>query len=350
MGDVIEIKYANGKWGKINRIDRLYDLLIRQRQPVLFVGEGDFSFTVAFAALREHKRRRSSGEDCFATRHTVQPPPLPPLPTFQVWERIKSTRYEPKKCMVRYRSPVPKPPADVQKVKLACISNVIRYSLATGRITCKHFAIVVESILSLKRMCNFKIRYGVDARRIPPSLIPPAGGVVWFQCPWLGRDTGELIREFLLSTAHHLDGGSYVCVGITKHKSYSKRYELEDILGRHLKANSDSNDGDSTDGDSTDGDSTGGDSTDGDSTDGDSTDGDGTDSDSTRVLKKYRFLGADDKLIRMILHFGYHHCGLADIHWKIFDNHLTLVFQKIPLQSSDPMTSLCTAFSSTSCT
>lgn len=45
---------------EVPRIDVLTDLLIRERKSVLFVGEGNFSFTVAFAALRESERRCSS--------------------------------------------------------------------------------------------------------------------------------------------------------------------------------------------------------------------------------------------------------------------------------------------------
>ena len=38
---------------EVEEIDLLTNLLILQRNSVLFVGEGDYSFTAAFAAFRE---------------------------------------------------------------------------------------------------------------------------------------------------------------------------------------------------------------------------------------------------------------------------------------------------------
>ena len=47
-----DLNYDYGKHGLVQRNNILYDTLISDQPEVLFVGEGDFSFTVAFAALR----------------------------------------------------------------------------------------------------------------------------------------------------------------------------------------------------------------------------------------------------------------------------------------------------------
>lgn len=57
----------------VSRTDILTQVLIDERRSVLFVGEGDFSFTVAFAALRQSKRSSS---------------------VHRTWDGIIATRYE----------------------------------------------------------------------------------------------------------------------------------------------------------------------------------------------------------------------------------------------------------------
>lgn len=64
--------------GPLPRTELLTELLIDERRNVLFVGEGDFSFTVAFAALRESKRSTASVHSNIGT-----------------WDGIIATRYEP---------------------------------------------------------------------------------------------------------------------------------------------------------------------------------------------------------------------------------------------------------------
>ena len=56
---------------EVERKDILTKLLIEERKSVLFVGEGDFSFTVAFAALRKAEgqpRNRGTWDGITATR------------------------------------------------------------------------------------------------------------------------------------------------------------------------------------------------------------------------------------------------------------------------------------------
>jgi hypothetical protein len=46
------------------------------------------------------------------------------------------------------------------------------------------------------------------------------------------------------------------------------------------------------------------------------------------IIHGYRFLGGDTAAIGKLLHLGYRHEGLNDIHDKIFNHHVTLVFMK----------------------
>lgn len=238
----------------IERIDLCE--IIERNSEILFVGEGDFTFTLAFAAWRQ-SRKKTGGS---------------------IWEGISSTHFE------RQALPV------LSTLKFKCIDNIRSYGRTTGA-DHKDPRCAIERIKDLP-----EIRFDVDARDIPQSLIPPAGGVIWFQCPWDGKDTtGELVEDFLVNTSKLLRRGTYVCIGITKHYPYIKSYKLADILGDHLRS----------------------------------------EDNSTSVLKSYRFLGADVDLIQDILKFGYRHQSIhgdKDIHEQIIHDHVTLVFEKKALR------------------
>ncbi len=87
----------------------LADYFIKERKAVLFVGEGNFTFSVAFAALREAWRiKKNNG---WSHLPKVPPPKGPPSP----WEGIISTRLERKKD---------KPVPVLAEVKKLCIKNI----------------------------------------------------------------------------------------------------------------------------------------------------------------------------------------------------------------------------------
>lgn len=254
-------------------IDILTKLLIRERRSVLFVGEGDFSFTVAFAAVREHGRLGQTG-----------------APNPGTWDGIISTRYEPND------ENMSKPPPVFPCVVSSCICDcqihcqmhcqLHRYSPQ------RFYTITSERIQVLQRLKNANDLVwicGIDATAIPPELTVNSS-VIWFQCPWLpGPSIYPLIHDFLMRTSETITAGVYVCIGITSHPDYVERYELPKILGY---AGSSS---------------------------------------VTDVMKTYWFCGADDTLIESILSFGYHHQGLKDIHDYIRHNHVTLVFCKLSM-------------------
>lgn len=85
--------------GPLPRTELLTELLIDERRNVLFVGEGDFSFTVAFAALRKSKRSTASVHSNIGT-----------------WDGIIATRYEPAGG---------KPAPVLSKVKRSCVMNCL---------------------------------------------------------------------------------------------------------------------------------------------------------------------------------------------------------------------------------
>ena len=101
----------------------------------------------------------------------------------------------------------------------------------------------------------------------------------------------RLIKGFLLDVAAKIDENSYVCIGITKLADYILDYGLERILGPRLMA----------------------------------------EDNSTDVLELYKFIGADEMLIKQILSFGYQHTNakqLPSFHKYMCDYHVTLVFRK----------------------
>lgn len=185
----------------------LTELLIENLpKKVLFVGEGDFTFTVAFAALRERARKKQSRE------------------TWEgVWDNIISTRYEPEED---------KEIPNLCGVKDRCIESSIQYSRK------EHKEMKVrDHILSLPPVTR-KWLSGCDARSIPPLHVD----VIWFQCPWIpasvsNNSTYALLSDFLLNLAeNHALVDTYVCVGITTSFPYIIEYNLEGILGEYLAA------------------------------------------------------------------------------------------------------------------
>ena len=266
MGDVEKIILYNGV--VLKRHNCLYKLLIEQRRNVLFVGEGNFTFTLAFAALRKY---------CWYSNPVKQ----------DDWHGIVSTRYEYAPGVLPANQSGAGvgvfPPPDPKAVRRICLENS-NDKFPKSLLLKDHPSPreIIESFSESPGDCYC----GIDARDIPPQLIPHKG-VIWFQCPW-SIDPGQLIHDFLTKTAPKLfHEDSYICVGITKHSDYVRKYKLESLM-RDVWA-------------------------------------------MDKVLHSYyEFVGADDDLIYQILGFGYRHQSLSqnDIHDYIRDHHLTLVFQR----------------------
>ena len=263
----IEINYADCKVAQVKRAS--VKALFRN-EDILLVGEGNFTFTVALAAIRGGS-----------------------------WNGIVSTRYEAE------TSDNPRP--QFAQVKLKCIE----FCRTNGKLlgiddeTIKEYVDAVKGVdpppkeehkqdSKEEHEEEHKEKnwlFGIDATNTPEYLTVK-GTVVVFQCPWLpGRDPNgtpaTLITSFLEHMSTKQNVGDYVLIGITKQFPYVKSYKLKDLLGDDL-------------------------------------------SNATDSSGKYNFLGADDTFVQEILKHGYHHqsCHRKEIHEDIINDHVTLVFQR----------------------
>ena len=256
----------------VPKINILYDLLIKQNKGVLFVGESNFTFTVAFAALRKHEK--------FSTDLVEQLAQLDidPKDVNMDWKRIKTSRYESVSDS--------EPALDLTKVKLRCVDDSRTYE--------KPFPdplAVLRAIIDLADVPATRIGYGIDPCAISPALVSGCD-VVWLQCPWIQprTDVAQLLQKFLLKNAKNIPCGTYVCIGIINKFPYCKAYEISDLLAEN----------------------------------------------DTPISRQYKFVGADGNLVNKMLVFGYHHecyqLGQGrhpkDIHSENKDSHVTLVFQR----------------------
>ncbi len=265
------------------------------------MGERNFSFTVAFAALREFEKRGYSHytlEEC--QRHLRECT----LQKLSVWENITGTRYEPPCSEAEHvcatNIPVACMPAlDLPEVKHSCVT----FAKDSSSKQLEHKRQLLN-LLSGEPV----LRYGIDTLAIPEDLTSGAE-VIWFQCPWISPRsiiyatddyTHTLVSGFLLNLADQIEQGVYVCIGIAKSISHIKHYHLEGLLGKGLAAIIN----------------------------------------STPVLQKYKFIGADDELVKEVLSFGYHHQSVyedGDLHKKIINDHVTLIFQRKKKEKVKPM-------------
>lgn len=289
-GEMIYLNHRDKKCHHaVERIDLLSDLLLKERKSVLLVGEGNFTFTVAFAALRQFEDTRERNQHRPTEPHSGS--------GHRVWEGIVSTRYEPAGSESEHQfvgndSVRCKPAPVLSEVKLVCITESISYfhhcrryqpnnelSLPADQ---NHLLERIRCITDLPCVpSSYSWQYRIDARHLPADLVRQCE-VVWFQCPCspVKAETGTLVLDFLVSTARHVAGGSHVCVGITKHPDYVGQYGLEGILQ------------------------------------------------GGEVGEWFTPVGADKGLIRKLLEFGYRHEGDSDIHHYILDSHVTLVFRR----------------------
>ena len=278
----------------------LFSLLIEQRLDVLFVGEGDFTFTLAFAVLRNRSKcGKEKLEPAAALKSSKSGKALSEKPAksrkatpcLEPWKGITSTRYEPTHGLKR-----DKPVLYFEEVQLKCIASAAAYScsqlekISTDRFegslipAAEHqkFLNCLQNLDCIKQFPpppGGSWRYGIDARDIPSDLIPE-DGVVWFQCPWVPSDTkeqgktSELITAFLQGLVSKTQ---YVCVGVTSKSKYLEMYNIEAI--------------------------------------------------KEKTKKEYQYIGHDSELVKMVLSFGYHHVSVIsdykDIHSMLLDHHVT---------------------------
>ena len=197
MGD-ISINYADYKKADVKRVTMVKSLL--KDQKVVQFGEGNFTFTVALAAIRGG------------------------------WDGIVSTRFE--------SVPIPV----FKEVKKDCIEfcdkNGKFFNSSNGTIKqC------VEAVKKVTPPPQQSWLLGIDATHTPNDVIVK-GKVAVFQCPWIADNDlsgtpGTLITAFLHHMSTKQNQGDYVLVGITKKFPYVKNYNLGEVLGEGLSKGTD---------------------------------------------------------------------------------------------------------------
>ena len=238
---------------------------------VLFVGEGNFTFSVAFATLRKVRSCNDPWPGIISTCLGAE------LPQFS---RAKVHCIE---TSFKYHNQV-KNHLDKELQNLGLASDI-------GISGDTHLLLKIRALLDLPppppQYHHLHWRPNIDALEPLKFFID----VIWFQCPWVHPGSvADLVEGFMLNAAHNTSESQRVCLGITTCRAYVHRYELERILGENLRGE------------------------------------DG----STATLQKFHFLGADTELIAKILSYGYHHHSDSgkDIHNLILPHHVTLVFQR----------------------
>lgn len=188
--------------GSITLVNRHNLESLLTNNDILLVGEGNFTFTVALAAIRGG------------------------------WNGIVSTRYE----AVTGHNPRPQ----FDKVQEECI-EFCRKNGKDGDEA--NISKCIEAIEKVEQPPKGTWLFGVDATKTPDDL-PIQGKVVWFQCPWLPKDafprtSATLIEEFLQHMSVKQNEGDYVLIGITTKFPYVVNYNLQRLLGKGLSRGTD---------------------------------------------------------------------------------------------------------------
>lgn len=199
-----KVCYDNDKSADVQIVDVLRSLLVDEKRSVVLVGEGNYTFSVAFAAVRRS------------------------------WKGFTSTRYDP-------IDPVECPKPQFAEAKL----KSIEFCINNGRWLGVNTSTILENIarvMNLQPPPEENWLFGIDATNIPDSL-NVHGKVVWFQCPWVKLGTPEspakLIARFLEHMGMKQSQNDYVLVGITTLFPYVKEYGLQHLLGEQLSGPTD---------------------------------------------------------------------------------------------------------------
>ena len=208
--NVISINHADCKDDTVPRVTIVESLLTDKN--VVIVGEGNFTFTVALAAIRNS------------------------------WSGIVSTRYEPVDDFN------PKPEFDT--VKQECLEfcrknhqgNLRSKGIAYDDATVDNYIQAIKAVQ--QPSLGEEWLFGIDATATPDNLAI-RGKVVIFQCPWIPQGPwpetpATLIASFLSHMSTKQNKGDYVLIGITTRFPYVKSYKLEDLLGVGLSRGKDS--------------------------------------------------------------------------------------------------------------
>ncbi|TDL24033.1 hypothetical protein BD410DRAFT_133171 [Rickenella mellea] len=177
-----------------------------------------------------------------------------------------------------------KPPmSDVDRGKATKPFNAFKEYLANGDGT------RVENLLE-------RFVEGADATDLRSSFdgLKPTNNI-WFQCPWPHGNDGfypdTLLKWFVRSAAEVQAPGDVLIIGLTTHTDYAHKYKLEGFMEYATRCG-------------------------------------------------YEHLVEDSDFIGQLLDLGYLHVGWrgADIHWKLFNYHVTHVFKKKSYETKSAFT------------
>ena len=264
----IPINYEPRKYwySPIHRIVK--NLIVERRLSVLLVGEGNFSFALALAAVR------GSWDGITATCLT------------DPFQHQPAATYIPE-----FNDPLAAHASYWTSLKLLsvghCITNSIILDDGETLVGLGSILRSISNILKVEIPPQHSIKGGVDCRFLPDDLMPH--GIVWFQCPWTPQnreDLGELLATFLMKSK-----SEYVLIGIANKFPYTLSYKLEYLFQKDLTQHGN----------------------------------------VPIECGDYTYLGADDNFIETILKHGYKHEGChpnRDIHTTIIKDHITLIFQR----------------------
>ena len=265
---VVSINHADYSWAEMKVVNLLEDLLVNERKPIVIFREGNFTFSIALAALRGSS-----------------------------WDGIVST--------VKHESPVQNWWVNSKKLSIKyCVLNASDYEKPDSK---KRTASNILDVFDLPSPPAGALMYAIadadgpggplsaEDRIFRDSTTLPRdrsvkNKVVWYQCPWIqghpGCEIYDLILKFLKCVGKKQSENDYVLIGIVNQFPYVKEYELYklQLFGENPSG----------------------------------------------PVQAYEFLGADNTLIEKIIRFGYKHETVNndhDIHEKILFDHLTLVFK-----------------------
>lgn len=184
-----------------------YQRIVNENRPVLFVGEGTFSFSLAVAALR------SVGDDTIkATEITMNK-----VDDFsELALNISEDNNLRKDILLHFRK------KEINETLLSNLQRALESNLNLD-LNAEEKLDIVNRYLRLQ---GFSPEYGVDARKLNAFSQSPCKENIFFQCPWkYPGDTAKLLCNFLKSAAAIQDQGHYIFIGYDT-GSYVGTYDL----------------------------------------------------------------------------------------------------------------------------
>ena len=190
LGDSQRPVYYNYLPGRVNKVS-IKELILTDQLDVIVVGEGDFTFSLALAAMRGS------------------------------WNGITSTCYEDK-------------PFNFAEVKLNtidwCIKNGREFNLDAERILCN-----VSAVHKVQKCPDTCVKTNVNCKLFDFSThcnwrsTDDKRNIVWFQCPW-DKKPDLLIRDFMKHMVCQQSKDDYVVIGIAECQHYTERYDLPKLF------------------------------------------------------------------------------------------------------------------------